>query len=73
MSDIHLVYGVSSYSGSNLNNGQALSALNHAIQQSSSRHTGSTRVKKVKVPRPVYPEKYNQRYTLPSGIEEQPF
>ncbi len=24
-------------------------------------------------PKPVYPERYNQRYTLPSGIEEQPF
>ncbi len=24
-------------------------------------------------PKPVYPEHYNQRYTLPSGIEEQPF
>ncbi|HLJ35478.1 MAG TPA: hypothetical protein VKU38_17620 [Ktedonobacteraceae bacterium] len=26
-----------------------------------------------RVPKPIYPERYNQRYTLPSGIEEQPF
>ena len=26
-----------------------------------------------RAPKPVYPERYNQRYTLPSGIEEQPF
>jgi len=74
MGNINLVYGVSSYSSSNLNNGdQALHALNNALQQSSSRSSGSVKTKKVKVPKPVYPEKFHQKYTLPSGIEEQPF
>ena len=26
-----------------------------------------------RAPKPVYPEQYHQHYTLPSGIEEQPF
>jgi hypothetical protein len=52
---------------------EALSALNLVLSQSSTRASGSAKVVKVKVPKPVYPSKFNERYTLPTGIEEQPF
>ncbi len=38
------------------------------------RFVGNTNVRShSSTPKPVYPERYNQRYTLPAGIEEQPF
>lgn len=38
------------------------------------RFSGNTSARShTRAPRVVYPEHYNQRYTLPSGIEEQPF
>lgn len=39
-----------------------------------SRFSGNTGARShTRAPKIVYPEHYNQRYTLPSGIEEQPF
>ncbi len=39
-----------------------------------SRFTGNVNTRShTRAPKPVYPEHYHQRYTLPSGIEEQPF
>jgi hypothetical protein len=41
---------------------------------SQARFVGNTSARShTRAPGPVYPERYNQRYTLPSGIEEQPF
>ena len=56
----------------------ATHALNASLFAPSSspqiRFAGNASVRShTRVPKPVYPERYNQRYTLPSGIEEQPF
>jgi hypothetical protein len=41
---------------------------------SQARFVGNTSTRNhTRTPGPVYPERYHQRYTLPSGIEEQPF
>jgi len=56
----------------------ATHALNASLFAPSSnpqiRFVGNTNTRAhTSTPKPVYPERYNQRYTLPPGIEEQPF
>ncbi len=60
-------------SDANFRASDAMNALNAMLALSSTRLAGSTRTRKPKIPKPVYPEKYNQKYRLPAGIEEQPF